>query len=52
MGFGTEPCSLEKVGWLIVKSVTFILASFVFSLVFWLTKRYVYGEKIVKKKKK
>lgn len=31
----------EMAGWFLLKAIGFVLASFVFSLVFWLTKRAV-----------
>jgi hypothetical protein len=52
MGFGAEACGLEKAGWILVKSIAFILASFVFSLIFWLTKKWVDRQEQGKKKKK
>ncbi len=42
----------EKAGWMLLKAVCFVLASFVFSLIFWLTKRAVDRAPEPKKKKK
>ncbi|MFC1752767.1 hypothetical protein ACFL96_05160 [Thermoproteota archaeon] len=39
-----------KTGWIVLKAVCFVLASFVFSVVFWATKHWI--EKGTKKKRK
>jgi hypothetical protein len=41
----------EKLGWMLLKLVGFILASFVFSFIFWATKKWM-DQTPVKKKKK
>ena len=41
--------SAGYVGWWVLKSLLFIAASFVFSLIFWLTKKWIDGKQ--KKKK-
>ncbi|MFC1752346.1 hypothetical protein ACFL96_03010 [Thermoproteota archaeon] len=49
-GVGSEMCSATKIGWILLKGVFFILASFVFSVVFWATKHWL-DKKPGKKKK-
>ena len=52
MGYAYGMTLGEQAAWFVVKSVCFILASFVFSFIFWVTKRWIDGQPVVKKKKK